>query len=152
MKKKFNSGLDSHYNGFSTLAIIFVFFPAENSETQSRKHGRLKARNKTTFRLSCLRICVLSWSIFLSSDLFGSDLSRLGNQLSTEMVEDKVVSDYSCKNCNSQNSLPTLPNWFYRHFVKKSADMQLMFAGQPPRRNLLWPRSSGIVHLRCRLI
>jgi hypothetical protein len=30
-----------------------------------------------------------------------------GNQLSTEVVEDKVVLDYSCKNCNSQNSPPT---------------------------------------------
>jgi hypothetical protein len=45
---------------FSSLVIIFAFFLAENSETQSRKHERLKARNKTTFRLSCLRIWVQS--------------------------------------------------------------------------------------------
>jgi hypothetical protein len=32
------------------LIIIFAFFLAENSETQSRKYKRLKARNKTTFR------------------------------------------------------------------------------------------------------
>jgi hypothetical protein len=36
------------------------FFLAANSERQSRKHERMKARNKTTFRLSCLRIFVLS--------------------------------------------------------------------------------------------
>ncbi|RKX60547.1 MAG: hypothetical protein DRP28_01050 [Thermodesulfobacteriota bacterium] len=39
----------------SILVIIFAFFLAENSETQSRKHEGLKARNKTAFRLSCLR-------------------------------------------------------------------------------------------------
>jgi len=33
------------------LVIIYAFFLAENSETQSRKYERLKARNKTTFRL-----------------------------------------------------------------------------------------------------
>jgi hypothetical protein len=37
-----------HYGKvLSTLVIIFAFFPAENSETQSRKHESLKARNKT---------------------------------------------------------------------------------------------------------
>jgi len=34
---------------------IFAFFLAENSETQSRKYESLKARNKTTFRLSYFR-------------------------------------------------------------------------------------------------
>ena len=39
----------------SILVIIFVYFVAENSKTQSRKHERLKARNKTIFTLSCFR-------------------------------------------------------------------------------------------------
>ena len=52
----------------STLVIILAFFPAENSEIQS---------------------------IFLSSNLFGSGLSWLGNQLSREVVVDKVILDYS---------------------------------------------------------
>ncbi len=42
------------------LVLKFVFFLAENYKRQSRKHERLKARNKISFRLSCLRTFVLS--------------------------------------------------------------------------------------------